>query len=174
VLYHGSVHKVVSPDTSRTNTQNDFGRGFYTTTNKEEAIDWAKKKSTYQERPGYLNVYEFIQDKGLTYYEFDRHLLADLFWLDYILLNRGYSDFVSPGRDFSVLNKDILIGPIANNKLAIQMNMLTSGLIEGETLQEVKTKFIGLLLPSRLDDQICFKNDFAASHLSFVGVEHVV
>jgi hypothetical protein len=174
LLYHGSVHKVVSPDTSRANTHNDFGRGFYTTANKEEAIDWAKKKSAYQERPGYLNIYELTHDKGLTYHEFDRYSLIDLFWLDYILLNRGYSDFVSLGRDFSVLNKDILIGPIANNKLAIQMNMLTSGLIEGDSLQEIKTKFIGLLLPSRLDDQICFKNDFATSHLSYLGVEYVV
>jgi hypothetical protein len=88
-------------------------------------------------------------------------------------MNRGYDDCVSFERDFSMLNKDILIGPIADNRLAIQMNLLTSGLIEGDTLEETKLKFIGLLLPDRLDNQVCFKNDFALSHLRFREVEKV-
>ncbi|MCL1799030.1 MAG: DUF3990 domain-containing protein [Eggerthellaceae bacterium] len=172
-LYHGSTFIVETPTTMRSNPQNDFGSGFYTTTNRDEAVDWATKKSAYQGKAAYLNVYGLVQDEGLTCYEFDRGHLDDLLWLDFILMNRGYDDCVSFERDFSMLNKDILIGPIADNRLAIQMNLLTSGLIEGDTLEETKLKFIGLLLPDRLDNQVCFKNDFALSHLRFREVEKV-
>jgi hypothetical protein len=172
-LYHGSVFVVEKPDTERANPHNDFGSGFYTTTNREEATDWAQKKSAYQNRAGYLNTYEFQHDPDLTFYEFGRENLSDLLWLDFILKNRGYDDFVAFDRDFSALQADILIGPIANNKLAIQMNMLTSGLIEGETLNEVKTRFVSLLSPNRLDNQLCFKNGFATAHLRFLEAQRV-
>ena len=173
ILYHGSTSIVKLPNTLKPNPQNDFGSGFYTTTNREEAIDWAQKKSSFHGAVGYLNSYDFIQDEGLACYEFDRDQLNDLLWLDFILKNRGYDDFIPFGQDFSQLNKDILIGPIADNKLAIQMNMLTSGLIEGDTLEETKLRFLSLLLPDRLNNQVCFKNDYATSHLRFKEVERI-
>ncbi|MDR1089124.1 MAG: DUF3990 domain-containing protein [Coriobacteriales bacterium] len=172
-LYHGSTSLVESPNTSQSNPSNDFGSGFYTTPNRDEAREWARRKAAYQGRPGYLNAYELAFDSGLTFYKFDREALSDLLWLNFILKNRGYDDFIPLGYDFSMLSKDILIGPIANNKLAVQMNMLTSGLIEGDTLDEVKLRFIGLLSPSRLDNQFCFKNNFATAHLKFRGAERV-
>jgi hypothetical protein len=170
-LYHGSVYRVETPDTKRSNSKNDFGVGFYTTANRDEALDWALKKSRFSKLPAILNEYEFVPDDDITFYEFERNDLDDLLWLDFILKNRGYDDFIGFTKSFEVLKRDILIGPIANNKLAIQMNMLTSGLIEGDTLEDVKHKFIGLLMPSRLDNQLCFKNDFATDHLRFIEAE---
>ena len=43
ILYHGSNVAVEKPVLIKQNRFLDFGFGFYTTTNKEQAIDFAKK-----------------------------------------------------------------------------------------------------------------------------------
>lgn len=41
-LYHGSNMQVITPKILVTNRMLDFGAGFYTTSNKEQAVKWSK------------------------------------------------------------------------------------------------------------------------------------
>ena len=41
ILYHGSYLSVKTPDTSFSRDNVDFGKGFYTTPIREQAISWA-------------------------------------------------------------------------------------------------------------------------------------
>jgi hypothetical protein len=45
-LYHGSNKLFDEPDLSKSRDKRDFGLGFYTTTLKEQAEDWARTLST--------------------------------------------------------------------------------------------------------------------------------
>ena len=59
LLYHGSNMTVAIPKLIKQNRFLDFGFGFYTTTNKEQAIGFAKK--VYQRRKVgdcIVNIYE--------------------------------------------------------------------------------------------------------------------
>ena len=62
-LYHGSYCRVRKPNLSRCRANTDFGKGFYTTTNYEQAVKWAK---IIQERQGvdksFVSVYEIDDD----------------------------------------------------------------------------------------------------------------
>ena len=44
-LYHGSDIIVKEPKLSFSNRNLDFGKGFYTTSLKEQALRWAKRKA---------------------------------------------------------------------------------------------------------------------------------
>lgn len=44
IIYHGSNVKVDKPTILIPNRTLDFGNGFYTTSNKEQAYKWAKIK----------------------------------------------------------------------------------------------------------------------------------
>jgi hypothetical protein len=45
-LYHGGMQEVRRPNLSRSRQKLDFGPGFYLTTIKEQAEDWARKKAS--------------------------------------------------------------------------------------------------------------------------------
>ena len=42
ILYHGSNHDFDAVDLSKSKDKRDFGKGFYTTTLREQAEDWRK------------------------------------------------------------------------------------------------------------------------------------
>ena len=42
ILYHGSNVQVSTPKILVTNRMLDFGAGFYTTSNRQQAVKWAK------------------------------------------------------------------------------------------------------------------------------------
>ena len=43
ILYHGSFLEIPRPDLQHSRTNVDFGRGFYTTPLKEQAVKWCGK-----------------------------------------------------------------------------------------------------------------------------------
>lgn len=64
VLYHGSRTFFEIPDLSQAKAYKDFGRGFYLTTNREQAARWAVRglRKDDDKSFGYLYVYEFETD----------------------------------------------------------------------------------------------------------------
>ena len=46
ILYHGSTVIVDKPKVLLSERLVDFGAGFYTTTNREQAVRWAQRVST--------------------------------------------------------------------------------------------------------------------------------
>ena len=58
-LYHGSEFIIKKPEFLKGNIHNDYGIGFYCTTNKELAKEWAVKRSG----KGYINKYILRDDR---------------------------------------------------------------------------------------------------------------
>ncbi|MDR1183634.1 MAG: DUF3990 domain-containing protein [Coriobacteriales bacterium] len=50
-LYHGSYAVVQKPDVTLGAPRKDFGQGFYTTTSKRQADEWAKVSSWREKKP---------------------------------------------------------------------------------------------------------------------------
>lgn len=89
-VYHGSTFIVKQPNIEMLTHRTDFGKGFYTTSNYEQAEKWAKrKKDRLNEKTNmYVNSYEYIENESLSILNFNE---ATEKWLQFVFLNR-YSD----------------------------------------------------------------------------------
>ena len=93
-LYHGSTHIVASPKVLEIQRMLDFGKGFYTTTSKEQAEKWAliKQKREGDNSKAIVNVYELddsVLANNITVKVFEN---ANEEWLDFIISNRTSSN----------------------------------------------------------------------------------
>ena len=71
ILYHGSNLKVSEPKLVPQNRFLDFGYGFYTTTNKTQAIGFAiKVTKRRKEGTQIVNIYEIDEEKHLKNAQF--------------------------------------------------------------------------------------------------------
>ena len=60
ILFHGSPGIVSRPDVVHSRERVDFGKGFYTTPLREQAVNWC---SRFKRRgSAYLNVYELSEN----------------------------------------------------------------------------------------------------------------
>lgn len=87
VLYHGSEFIIKEPVYLKGNAHNDYGLGFYCTTNKELAKEWAAKRSG----KGYINKY-FLRDDNLKILDLTKPPFNDvLYWVSLLMHNRELS-----------------------------------------------------------------------------------
>lgn len=130
-LYHGSYCIVKSPDLTFCSKAKDFGRGFYLTTDAEQArnfIQTSVKKAVSRGLVpvecslGYVNIFECNLDDTLSIYSFDK---ADESWLHCVAAHRSESVF--PGEAAKWLAYDLIRGKIANDKT----NTVISAYIDG-------------------------------------------
>ena len=108
IVYHGGIIEIKKPDIEHSKQYLDFGKGFYTTSFKEQAERWAVRKSMRLEngRP-IVNVYDFRESfDGLNVFKF-RDPEDDESWLDFVCdCRNGKTDY---------LRYDIIIGSVAND-----------------------------------------------------------
>ena len=88
ILYHASNTEVKMPMLVESNRMLDFGPGFYTTTNREQAVRFAKSVVARRGGQAVLNVYEFdeIAFSSCLVRKFDFPSAA---WLDFVAANRS-------------------------------------------------------------------------------------
>lgn len=87
-LYHGSINVVKEPTFGLGNKNNDYGFGFYCTTNKILGKEWASKRNGF----GYLNEYE-IRDDNLKILDLTKPPYNNvLYWVALLMHNRDISD----------------------------------------------------------------------------------
>ena len=134
-LYHGSNMEIEEIDFSKSKVGKDFGCGFYLSADKEQARELAEKKVA-QLGVGVpvVNIYEFdeasLHRPDLSVLQFDSYSRE---WAEFVLMNRRNRTRV-PSHQY-----DIVIGPIADDAVGLQIRRLTSGLIDMELfLQELK------------------------------------
>lgn len=154
ILYHGSNLTVENPKIITPNRYLDFGKGFYTTSNFEQAQNFADKV-TARKKEG---------ESTVSIYEFDDTKLDDLSVLSFEAADEKWLDFVSDNRNGSVLNEeyDIIYGPVANDDIFRTFILYTTGVLTKEqTLEALKIK--------KLYNQYVFKNDNALKHLRFIN-----
>ncbi len=142
ILYHGSSVEVREPKLLKVQRKLDFGKGFYTTSDMEQATKWAKRTSRrLRLERSYVSVYE-IEDRAL---ETLRHLAfssPNIEWLRFVVKNR---------KGIPVENEwDIISGPVADDQTASVIDLYIDGMYEEE-------ETIKRLLPQKLKDQYVFK-----------------
>ena len=90
VLYHGSEFIIKEPEYLKGNKHNDYGLGFYCTTNKELAKEWAAKRSG----KGYINIYS-LRDDRLKILDLTIPPFNDvLYWVSLLMHNRELSSIL--------------------------------------------------------------------------------
>ena len=158
-LYHGSSVVVRKPLIERGRKTTDFGKGFYTTTDFEQAARWARIK---RERLGYgkavVSVYDF-DERFLEADEFQvlRYQGATEKWLDFVVQNR---------KGVLEHHYDLVMGPVANDRLYATIIMYEKGDLSVEAaIVQLKTHV--------LFDQLSFHSREALKCLRFVSSEEV-
>jgi hypothetical protein len=159
-LYHGSIQEVKQPIILEQQRLLDFGKGFYVTSSKEQAEQWAsiKKKRALGKAKAVINVYRTSDNLIL-----DTHLKTKVFyeanedWLDFILFNRSND---------TPHGYDIVFGPVANDTLYQTLTLFESGIL-------TKPETIARLKVHRLFDQYSFHTPQAIACLYFVEAYQV-
>lgn len=152
ILYHGSNIKVTNPKIIVSNRALDFGAGFYTTSDIEQAKRWANLQER-RRRTGKatVTVFEF-DEKAVRELSFLHFPQADWMWLQYVAENRKGT--------FHGEKYDIVAGPVANDNTMPVINDFVAGKINMETAAT-------LLMPQRLSDQYAFLTAKGLSTLTF-------
>ena len=134
IVYHGSNVVVSEPKLIQQNRFLDFGFGFYTTTNKTQAIGFADKV-TKRRKDGSkpVSVYELDEEKAFAECSVLRFESADEAWLDFVSANRS-GNYMGEAYDF-------IFGPVANDDVYTTFTLYTAGLLTKEqTLEALKSK----------------------------------
>ena len=155
ILYHGSNVVVSSPKLIQQNRFLDFGFGFYTTTNKEQAIAFADKVYKRRKKGSRIvNIYEVDEQKAFAECSVLRFDSPDEAWLDFVSDNRS-GNYEGDAFDF-------VYGPVANDDVYTTFTLYTSGVLTKEqTLEALKIK--------RLYNQLVLSSEKALSYLQFMG-----
>ena len=158
ILYHGSNMVVEKPRLVEQNRFLDFGHGFYTTTNKAQAENFAKKVVARNGGIPTVNIYEIDDSIGSELLKIKRFNAPDEEWLDFVSAHRNG---MYEGEQY-----DIIIGAVANDDVYRTLQVYASGLLTKEqALQALKIK--------RLFDQYVFTANEAISLLRFVRFEEM-
>lgn len=105
-LYHASTQCIEKPDVLHSRDKLDFGRGFYMTSIKEQAIRYSER-FTRRGKDAFINEYELDEETpGFTIKTFESY---DEEWLDYVTLCRR-GDITIPKSSFCQSSKDIIYG----------------------------------------------------------------
>ena len=118
-LYHGTYTDFTQIDLSQSQKGKDFGKGFYLSDNYDQAYNMAVFKSI-----------QFNGNPIVLQYEFDESLLYDgeLSFSKYEEYSREWAEFVLKNRvnmsDVNIHTYDVVYGPIANDKVGVQIRNL--------------------------------------------------
>ena len=157
IIYHGSNMVVEQPKILQSERMLDFGTGFYTTSNKEQAIRWTEIVASRRElKDQMLSVYEFdfeAAERELTILRFDK---PDGEWLDFVCANRM-------GREVAE-HYDIVIGPVADDKVYSVVQFYENGVYD-------KDDAIKRLKVEELFDQILFHTEKSLTYCCFKEFE---
>lgn len=151
ILYHGSNVAIEKIELGKSKPYKDFGKGFYLSENEEQAMEMARFKSLI-----------FGGEPTISKFDFDPTAMhsANL----RVKIFEGYSeewaDFVFANRDRADVEKyDIVYGPIANDKIGLQIRKFKDGSID-------KTEFLNRLKYMKgVTYQFYFGTEEAIKHL---------
>lgn len=155
ILYHGSNVEVKEPILLKVQRELDFGKGFYTTSDMEQAARWAWRTAKRRgESNAFVTVYEVNEDelKNIRLLSFDS---PNVEWLNLVVKNRK--------GEYIAENWDIISGPVADDQTAQVIDLYLEGAYDEE-------EAIRRFLTQRLKDQYAFKTNKALKLLIFKEV----
>ncbi len=138
LLYHGSNVAIEHIDLSRSKRGKDFGQGFYLNADSDQAMAMAVRTSRFlNDGQPILSCFEFDEDAanelGLAMKIFPDYSEE---WAEFIVMNRK-NDSDIPAHPY-----DIVIGPIADDTVGVQIRRYTMGYLSASALVE-ELKFRG-------------------------------
>ena len=109
-LYHGSTLSIEHPLAKVGRADLDFGRGFYLTSLRSQAEQWAARVQLLRaSTTAWINVYEFDMDAAIkAVFKLLRFDAYDQHWLNFIVASRNGKQ---PWKDY-----DIIEGGVANDR----------------------------------------------------------
>ena len=122
ILYHGSNVAIEQVDLQMSKPNKDFGKGFYLSENEAQAMEMAR-----------LKAFTFGGEPIVSRFEFDSSLMHSSsirvkIFKDY---SEEWANFVFANREGQITEQyDIVYGPIANDKVGLQIRKLKSGFID--------------------------------------------
>lgn len=156
-VYHGAIQQVRKPIVEKGRPSTDFGKGFYTTTNFEQAKNWAliKQRNSREDTKAIVNIYE-VDDELLKNTTFDVRTFnaPDEEWLN----------FVVGCRKGELHQHEIVFGPVANDKIYVTIAQYENHLLDLDAT-------IARLKINEVYNQISFHSETALSELLFI--EHL-
>jgi hypothetical protein len=152
-LFHGGSSTVEIPNLSLSRKNLDFGVGFYTTANKEQAIAFAEKVMLRKKQNSRIvSVYNFDVEFAENNLDTLRFSCPDKLWLDFTHENRRG---IYTGKQY-----DLVIGPVANDDVFATLIVYEQGILNVEqTLETLKVKNLYI--------QYVFKTEKALSLLKY-------
>ena len=151
-LYHGSNVVIEQIDLSRSKRGKDFGQGFYLNANPDQAVEMATRTTRFlNEGTPTLSCFEFDEDEAIknglnikVFHDYSEE------WAEFVVMNRKNNSDV-PAHPY-----DIVIGPIADDTVGVQ----------------IRRFIMGYLSASALVDELRFKGDHAIQY--FFGTPKAV
>lgn len=133
-LYHGSNVTIEKIDLCRSRKGKDFGCGFYLNPDKSQALEMAVRTAKrLQEGEPIVNAYLFDEnlladkDTPLSVKVFEEYSKE---WAEFVLMNRRNMTS-TPAHPY-----DIVIGPIADDTVGLQMRRFMLGYIDIDRMIE--------------------------------------
>jgi hypothetical protein len=156
IVYHGSNVIVEKPQLVKQHRFLDFGSGFYTTENQNQALSFAEKVYR-REKEGYpiVSIYEINEEAAFSACSLLRFSAPDETWLDFVYANRTGTYQGTP--------YELIYGAVANDDVYETFNLFAAGVLnKKDTLKRLKIK--------KLYNQLVFTSQQALSFLKFKSV----
>lgn len=154
-IFHTSNIEIPLPDIYHSRDGLDFGKGFYCTILKTQAMDYGKRFSL-RNQPAILNKY--ILDDNYTNSSYKKFQEYNEEWLDFIMACR---------QGAIVEDYDIIEGGVADDKIFRTIDLYFSGDISrDDALKRLKYE--------QPNHQICFRNQSCIDrYLKFISSERL-
>jgi hypothetical protein len=159
IVYHGSNQVVEQPRLIKQNRYLDFGFGFYTTTNRAQAENFAQKVTARRKKGApTINIYEIDEKTAFAQCRLLSFDGPDEKWLDFVAANRQ--------GEVMVEQYDLIYGAVANDDVYRTLGLYMANVLTREqTLEGLKIR--------RLYNQLVFATEKALSYLRFEGSEQI-
>lgn len=125
ILYHGSTIDISQIELSKSKPNKDFGRAFYLSEDREQAMEMAQFRAEFEETDPVLNVFEF-DELLLQQFRYKRFEDYTEEWAHFV-----YDHRTEPN-GLTIHDYDIVYGPIANDRIGAQITRLKQGYITFE------------------------------------------
>ena len=132
ILYHGSTTDIVQIDLAKSKPNKDFGRAFYLSLDREQAMEMAQFKAAFEDAEPVVNAFEFDESQlqQLSVKRFEDYSED---WAHFVYNNR------TEPTGQTLHDYDIVYGPIANDRIGAQITRLKQGYITfKEFLRRIK------------------------------------
>lgn len=115
ILYHGTNESFDKIDLQKSKPNKDFGKGFYLSKDYSQAMEMAKIKVKQLEKGAPTVLTYEVDEEQMSKLKVLRFNDYNEAWSKFIILNRNNSSS-EPAHDY-----DVVIGPIANDRVGVQL-----------------------------------------------------